>query len=71
MSDFTLSGHAGELRATSWDVSDPRYVVILVHGYGEHIDRYGHVAAALNADGAAVYAVDHLGHTVGGGFEDG
>lgn len=62
MSDFTLSGHAGELRATSWDVSDPRYLVILVHGYGEHIDRYGHVAAALNADGAAVYAVDHLGH---------
>lgn len=62
MSDFTLSGHAGELRARSWPVSDPRYVVLLVHGYGEHIDRYEHVAAALNADGAAVYGVDHLGH---------
>lgn len=62
MTDFMLSGHAGELRATSWPASDPRYVVILVHGYGEHVDRYDHVAAALNADGASVYAVDHLGH---------
>lgn len=62
MGDFTLSGHAGELRAASWDVAPSRYVVILVHGYGEHIDRYAHVAAAFNADGASAYAVDHLGH---------
>ena len=31
----------------------PRYVALLVHGYGEHIGRYEHVAAALVAHGAA------------------
>jgi alpha-beta hydrolase superfamily lysophospholipase len=35
---------------------------VLVHGYGEHIGRYDHVAAALIADGAVVYGLDHLGH---------
>ena len=40
----------------------PRYVVLLAHGYGEHIGRYEHVAAALVADGAAVYGLDHIGH---------
>jgi alpha-beta hydrolase superfamily lysophospholipase len=36
--------------------------VVLVHGYAEHSNRYAHVAASLAADGAAVYAEDHIGH---------
>jgi acylglycerol lipase len=40
----------------------PRAVVILVHGAGEHLGRYEHVAAALLAQGHAVYASDHRGH---------
>lgn len=36
--------------------------VLIVHGYAEHIGRYGHVAAALNAAGYAVYGLDHRGH---------
>ena len=39
-----------------------RAVVLLVHGYAEHLGRYEHVAAALNAKGLAVYALDHWGH---------
>ena len=36
--------------------------VLLVHGYGEHSGRYGHVARALNRAGAAVYTYDQRGY---------
>lgn len=39
-----------------------RYVVLLVHGYGEHVGRYEHVADALVRHGAAVFGPDHMGH---------
>lgn len=63
MTDLTLNGHAGALHARRWSAEpDPSYVALLCHGYGEHIGRYEHVAARLNADGAVVYGQDHLGH---------
>ncbi len=63
MTDFTLPGHAGALHGRHWSpASDPSYVALLCHGYGEHLGRYDHVAARLTADGAAVYAQDHVGH---------
>ena len=37
-------------------------VVVLVHGMGEHLRRYDHVASALTAQGFAVYGHDHRGH---------
>lgn len=37
-------------------------VVIIVHGLGEHIGRYAHVAARLNKEGYSVYGLDHRGH---------
>ncbi|HWL42454.1 MAG TPA: lysophospholipase [Ilumatobacter sp.] len=40
----------------------PRAVVMLLHGLGEHSTRYHHVAAALVDSGYAVQAVDHRGH---------
>lgn len=61
-SDFTLHGHAGDLHARAWDASDPAYIALLCHGYGEHLGRYQWVAERLAADGAAVYALDHRGH---------
>ncbi|MCV7301284.1 alpha/beta hydrolase [Mycobacterium barrassiae] len=36
--------------------------VVLVHGMGEHLRRYDHVAEALTAAGFAVYGHDHRGH---------
>ena len=41
---------------------DPKAVVCIVHGHGEHIDRYEHVAAALNQAGYSVIGYDHRGH---------
>lgn len=37
-------------------------VALLVHGLGEHIGRYEHVAAHLNQQGWAVVGYDHRGH---------
>ena len=39
-----------------------RAVVVLVHGFGEHSDRYDWVASQLVDAGYAVYASDHRGH---------
>jgi len=41
---------------------DPRAVVALVHGYGEHSSRYRHVAAFLRERGYAIHAYDQRGH---------
>src|SRR3989442_1224920 len=40
----------------------PIGTVVLQHGYGEHIGRYEHVAAALNEAGWAVRGMDLRGH---------
>lgn len=47
--------------------SKPRAVVIIVHGVGEHIGRYHHVAPKLVAAGYAVYGLDHHAHGKSGG----
>ena len=59
----TFEGSEGTIFYRVWEPDgDPRRIVVLVHGYAEHGNRYAHVAAALAADGAAVYAEDHIGH---------
>jgi alpha-beta hydrolase superfamily lysophospholipase len=34
----------GRVRVRRWPVDDPARLVVLVHGYGEHVGRYEHVA---------------------------
>src|SRR4051794_35436177 len=62
VTDFEIAGTRGRIVVHRWDVDEPRCVVLLSHGYGEHARRYDHVASRLNADGAIVYAPDHHGH---------
>lgn len=51
------------LFAQAWQPEhEPRAVVLLAHGVGEHSGRYQHVASALTARGYAVYTLDHRGH---------
>lgn len=56
------AGAGATLQWHEWPVDAPRAAVLLAHGYAEHFGRYHHVAAALNAKGYAVFAVDHWGH---------
>jgi alpha-beta hydrolase superfamily lysophospholipase len=51
-----------EITFYEWPVAEPRAVVQIAHGLGEHALRYGHVAAILNRAGYSVYADDHRGH---------
>ena len=52
----------GRVQVRRWPVDDPARLVVLVHGYGEHIGRYEHVAQALTERGSAVIGPDHVGH---------
>jgi len=52
----------GRVQVRRWPVDDPARLVVLVHGYGEHIGRYEHVARALTERGSAVIGPDHVGH---------
>ena len=40
----------------------PKAVVHVIHGYAEHIDRYGNVVGELLPAGYAVFVTDHRGH---------
>lgn len=40
----------------------PRGTILLVHGFGEHCSRYGHVARFFNEKGFTVVGFDHRGH---------
>lgn len=48
--------------ASAHDGAGARAIVLLSHGFGEHIGRYEHVAAALCAAGFYVFALDHQGY---------
>jgi alpha-beta hydrolase superfamily lysophospholipase len=57
-----LAGTEGTVRVRVWPRAAPERVVLLSHGYGEHIGRYEHVAPVLVERGAVVYGPDHVGH---------
>jgi alpha-beta hydrolase superfamily lysophospholipase len=45
-----------------WEAAAPHSIVHVVHGLGEHAQRYGRLATALTGAGYSVYADDHRGH---------
>ncbi|GHA07777.1 alpha/beta hydrolase [Streptomyces echinoruber] len=60
--EHVLAGTRGPLHVREWPHERPRYLALLVHGYGEHIGRYEEVAGVLREHGAAVLGPDHAGH---------
>jgi alpha-beta hydrolase superfamily lysophospholipase len=48
--------------ARSWRPEAPKAVVVLVHGHGEHINRYHHVADVFTKAGYAMQGFDLRGH---------
>lgn len=51
-----------QLHWRDWLLQSPRGTVLLVHGLGEHVGRYEHVAERLNGWGWSVSGYDHRGH---------
>lgn len=64
-------GETLALREWSVEGAAPRAVVQIVHGLGEHMGRYDHVAQRLNSWGFAVRAHDHYGHGQSSGVRGG
>lgn len=50
------------LHLRHWPHAGPRGTVLIVHGLGEHIGRYEHVAEWLGARDFAALGYDHRGH---------
>ena len=51
-----------EIMFYEWPVAEPKAVIQIAHGLGEHARRYDSMAATLNKAGFSVYADDHRGH---------
>jgi alpha-beta hydrolase superfamily lysophospholipase len=51
-----------KLHLREWAVASARGTVLIVHGLGEHIGRYEHVAAHVNGWGWNAVGYDHRGH---------
>ena len=63
MDEAEFQGSEGTVFYRRWEPEGPPVrIVQIVHGYAEHGGRYAHVAEALTARGAVVYADDHIGH---------
>jgi lysophospholipase len=57
-----------EIHTETWaPEGEPKSGVVLAHGMGEHIGRYGHVAMRLAGAGYAVFGLDHRTHGKSGG----
>jgi alpha-beta hydrolase superfamily lysophospholipase len=66
--DRSLETYDGlTLRGREWPLALARGTIVVVHGLGEHIGRYAHVAAFLVARGWRVVAYDQRGHGRSGG----
>jgi len=51
-----------KIYAKEWQIENPKAVIALVHGMGEHCNRYDHWANFFNEKGFAVVGHDHVGH---------
>jgi len=63
MKEFNWKNAEGlNLYGVNWQIENPVAVIALVHGQGEHLGRYQHLARWFNARNIAVVAFDQQGH---------
>src|SRR4051794_19053740 len=61
--DRTIRTRDGlDLQRRDWPSGNARGTIVIVHGLGEHVGRYAHVAARLNASRWSVVGYDQRGH---------
>ncbi len=64
----TFIGKGGiEIFFQQWEVANPKAVLVIVHGLGEHSGRYGNLIDALQNKGIAIFGLDHRGFGRSGG----
>jgi len=64
----TFIGKGGiEIFFQQWEVANPKAILIIIHGLGEHSGRYGNLIDALQNKGIAIYGLDHRGFGRSGG----
>lgn len=51
-----------KLHGHKWDIENPLAIICMVHGMGEHIKRYQHVADKFNEKQISFWGFDHRGH---------
>lgn len=56
-----------DIYAKEWTPTNPKAVICLVHGLGEHINRYDHFAEYFGNHGFVTIGNDHHGHGQSGG----
>ena len=56
-----FDGARGRMFYRNWLVDDPAATVVFLHGFGEHSGLYDRYAAALNARGISLWALDQIG----------
>ena len=60
---FPSANGRDTIKAWSYSpLGEPKGVIQLIHGYGEHSRRYLHMISKFNQAGYVVFADDHLGH---------
>lgn len=64
INNFSWKSKSGtNLFGQEWEPNaSPTAVIVLVHGLGEHINRYQHVAEFFNKENYSVFAFDQMGH---------
>jgi alpha-beta hydrolase superfamily lysophospholipase len=65
--EILLASSGTPLSGIFWQADNPVAIVILVHGFGEHISRYEHVAQHFLKENISVLGVDLVGHGNSGG----
>ena len=58
---FTKNKAGLQLYYNEWPIEHPKAIVAMVHGQGEHIGRYAHLAQWLNQQGIALAGYDQQG----------
>jgi len=51
-----------DIYAQKWEVEQPKAMVLMVHGMGEHSTRYKHMAEFFAANNIGMFTYDHVGH---------
>jgi len=60
--EFTFQLHNTNFYGEYWQVENAKATVIIVHGMGEHLKRYYHVAKKFTDNNFNVIAYDNFGH---------